>query len=123
MARKIQTTMDVKRTLMKAFGVTERMVNRALSFDSDRELARKIRHTARMKGGWIEASVPEEEIFYDVTENGMRLMRQYFSNGAVLEANMTTGTGIILFKGSKRKDYSKVYLSEIPSMQEYAKAL
>ena len=44
MARKIQTTMDVKRTLMKAFGVTERMVNRALSFDSDSELARKIRH-------------------------------------------------------------------------------
>lgn len=30
MARKIQTTMEVKRTLMKAFGVTERMVNRAL---------------------------------------------------------------------------------------------
>ena len=41
MTRKIQTTMDVKRTLMKAFGVTERMVNRTLSFDSDSELARK----------------------------------------------------------------------------------
>ena len=89
MARKIQTTLEVKRTLMKAFGVTERMVNRALSFDSDSVLARKIRHTARMKGGWIEASVPEEEIFYDVTENGMRLMRQYFGNGWKSHSTLT----------------------------------
>ncbi|MFC2439329.1 MAG: hypothetical protein ACFNVH_00700 [Segatella maculosa] len=123
MARKIQTTMEVKRTLIKAFGVTERMVNRALSFNSDSELARKIRHTARMKGGWIEASVPEEEIFYDITENGERLLRQYFENGAVLEANMTKGMIVVSYKGQPKKEYDDVLLTEIPATQEYARAL
>lgn len=123
MARKIQTTMEVKRTLTKAFGVTERMVNRALSFDSDSELARKIRHTARMKGGWVEASAPEEEIFYDITENGERLLRQYFENGAVLEANMTKGMIVVSYKGQPKKEYDDVLLTVIPAIQKYARAL
>lgn len=123
MARKIQTTMEVKRTLMKAFGVTERMVNKALSFDSDSELARKIRHTTRMKGGWVEASAPEEEIFYDITENGERLLRQYFENGAVLEANMTKGMIVVSYKGQPKKEYDDVLLTVIPAIQKYARAL
>jgi len=125
-ARTIKVTKEVKAKLAKLFNCTERTVLKALCFEDkpESQLCRKIRYVARMDyGGWIEAAVPEEEIFYDTTEEGARLMRQYFNNGAVLEVSMTTGVGVVWFKGVPKNHYDEVYMTEIPAIQNYAKSL
>ena len=97
---------------------------KALSFKSSTVLAKKIQYVARKeKGGWVEASAPEEEIFYDTMSDGERFMRQYFNNGAVMEVSLTTGKGIVVFKGERQKSYPMVMVSEIPGIQDYAKSL
>lgn len=123
-ARTIKVSNENKAKLAKIFNCTERMVYKALCFESETELARKIRYVARRDmGGWVEAAVAEDEIFYDTEESGERLMRQYFNNGAVLEVSMTTGEGVVRFKGSPRYRYVEVLVSDIPTIQNYARNL
>lgn len=122
--RTIKVTPEVRDKLIKSFGVTERMLYKALCFESDSTLARKIQHTARkIYGGWIEAAVPEAEILYDTLEKGEHYLRQYFNNGAVLEINMSTSKGVIKFKGQQVESVEKVMMSQIPAMQERAAAM
>lgn len=123
-ARTIKVSNESKAQLAKLFGCTERMVYKALCFESDTELSRKIRYVARTEmGGWIEAAVPEAEMFYDTTDGGKRYMRQYFNNGAVLEVSLSTGQGEVRFKGSPVKRYSEVYMKDLPKIQAEALAL
>lgn len=122
--RTIRVTKETTKELAKMFNCTERMVYKALSFESQTLLARRIQYVARKeKGGWVEASAPEEEIIYDTMSDGERFMRKYFNNGAVLEVSLTTGKGIVVFKGERQKSYSVVMVSEIPSIMDYAKSL
>ena len=123
-ARTIKVSKENKAKLAKMFNCTDRMVYKALCFEGDTELARKIQHVARKEmGGWVEAAVPEDEIFYDTMEGGERYMRQYFNNGAVLEVSMTTGEGLVKFKGSPRYRYAEVLVTDIPTIQNYARNL
>ena len=123
-ARTIKVTKEAKKKLAKLFNCTERMVYKALCFECQTLLARKIQYVARKEmGGWVEAAVPEEEIFYDTMSDGERFMRQYFNNGAVLEVSLTTGKGVVVFKGERQKSYPEVMMNEIPSIQDYAKSL
>ena len=123
-ARTIKVSKENKAKLAKMFGCTERMVYKALCFEGETPLAHKIQHVARTEmGGWVEAAVPEDEIFYDTMDSGERFMRQYFDNGAVLEVSMKTGTGTVFFKGSPRYRYNEVLVSDIPTIQDYAQNL
>ena len=123
-ARTIKVSKENKARLAKLFGCTERMVYKALCFESQTLLARKIQHVARNEmGGWIEAAVPEDEIFYDIMDSGEHFMRQYFSNGAVLEVSFKTGTGVVKFKGESVCDYPNVPVTDIPGIQEFASSL
>ena len=123
-ARTIKVSKEDKARLAKMFNCTERMVYKALCFECQTLLARKIQYVARKEmGGWVEAAVPEDEIFYDTMDDGERLMRQYFNNGAVLEVSMTTGEGLVRFKGSPRYRYSEVLVKDIPTIQDYARSL
>lgn len=123
-ARTIKVSKENKAKLAKMFDCTDRMVYKALCFEGDTELARKIRHVARKEmGGWVEAAVAEDEIFYDTMESGEHLMRQYFNNGAVLEVNLKTGEGVVRFKGSPRNRYCEVLVRNIPMIQDYARGL
>ena len=123
-ARTIKVTSESKKKLAKMFNCTERMVYKALCFECQTLLARKIQYVARKEmGGWVEAAVPEDEIFYDTMDSGERFMRQYFNNGAVLEISMTTGEGVVRFKGSPRYRYEEVLVSDIPTIQNYARNL
>lgn len=123
-ARTIKVTSESKKKLAKMFNCTERMVYKALCFECQTLLARKIQYVARKEmGGWVEAAVPESEIFYDTMDGGERLMRQYFNNGAVLEVSMTTGEGVVRFQGSPRYRYNEVLVSDIPTIQNYAQNL
>ena len=123
-ARTIRVSRAAKKELAQMFNCTERMVYKALCFESRTLLAKKIQYVARKeKGGWVEASVPEDEILYDTMEDGRRFMRQYFNNGAVLEVSMDTGKGCVIFKGTPQQRYDQVLISEIPGIQEMARAL
>lgn len=123
-ARTIKVTSESKKKLAKMFNCTERMVYKALCFECQTLLARKIQYVARKEmGGWVEAAVPEAEIFYDTMDSGERFMRQYFNNGAVLEVSMKTGTGTVFFKGSPRYRYNEVLVRDIPTIQNYAQNL
>lgn len=123
-SRTIKVSNENKAKLAKLFGCSERMVYKALCFESETMLARKIRHVARTEmGGWVEAAVPEEEMFYDTMESGERVMRQYFGNGAVLEISMETGIGVVTFKGENVKHFDKVYVDDIPGIQSIALGL
>lgn len=123
-ARTIKLGKESKSVLARMFGCTERMVYKALCFECDTALARRIRSVAREDmGGWIEASVAEDEIFYDTEEHGDRFLRQYFGNGAVLEINMTTGEGAVWFRGQLMKRYPDSPLKLVPVMQDYARGL
>ena len=122
--RVIKLSGESKKKLAAMFGCSDRMVYKALCFECDTPLARRIRSVAREDmGGWIEASVAEDEIFYDTVEHGDRFLRQYFGNGAVLEINMTTGECLVWFKGSPRYRYPEVKVSEIPTIQDYARGI
>ena len=123
-ARTIKVTSESKKKLAKMFNCTERMVYKALCFECQTLLARKIQYAARKEmGGWVEATVPEAEIFYDTMEDGERLMRQYFNNGVVLEVSFRTGRGVLKFKGDPVARYEKVGMTEIPEIQELARGL
>ena len=123
-ARTIKVSKENKAKLAKLFNCTERMVYKALCFECQTLLARKIQYVARKEmGGWVEAAVPESEIFYDTMEDGERFMRQYFNNGAVFQVSMSTGIGTVFFKGSPRHRYEEVLISDIPTIQNYAQNL
>lgn len=123
-ARTIKVSKENKAKLAKMFNCTDRMVYKALCFECKTLLARKIQYVARKEmGGWVEAAVPEDEIFYDTMEGGERVMRQYFGNGAVLEVSMTTGEGKVTYKGKPRVRYDQVLLTSIPQIQEMARGM
>ncbi len=122
--RTIKVSKENKSKLAKIFNCTDRMVYKALCFESETKLARKIQHVARTEmNGWVEAAVPEDTIFYDTQENGERFMRQYYNNGAVLEICFKTGQGVLRFRGVPVKLYDQVYVTEIPSIQKTARDL
>ena len=123
-SRTIKVSNENKAKLAKMFNCTERMVYKALCFESQTLLARKIQHVARNEmGGWIEAAVREDEIFYDTMDGGERVMRQYFGNGAVLEISLETGIGVVTFNGENVKHFEKVYVDDIPGIQSIALGL
>ena len=123
-ARTIKVSKENKAKLAKMFNCTDRMVYKALCFECQTLLARQIQYVARKEmGGWVEAAVPEDEIFYDTMEGGERVMRQYFGNGAVLEVSMTTGEGKVTYKGKPRVRYDQVLLTSIPQIQEMARGM
>ena len=123
-SRTIKVSNENKAKLAKMFNCTERMVYKALCFESQTLLARKIQHVARKEmGGWIEAAVREDEIFYDTMDGGERVMRQYFGNGAVLEISLETGIGVVTFNGENVKHFEKVYVDDIPGIQSIALGL
>lgn len=122
MKRYIHITREDREFIAKAFGVTERMVLMATSFDKKRgnsETAVKIRKMALDRGGIMMVRTPELETFHDHDN----YMRQYLPNGALLEFNKNNGEGDVYFKGKLVKHYPMVYMSDIRGIQDMAAAL
>lgn len=119
MEKRISVTKENREFLMKAFGVTERMVFKALAFQSDTELAKRIRHLALRRGGFVLNLGPDFENIHD--HEGY--MRQYFQNGAMLEFNKETGACDAYFDGERVKHWDNVMVSKIKDMQDWASAL
>ncbi|MBQ7439814.1 MAG: hypothetical protein IJV28_07585, partial [Paludibacteraceae bacterium] len=87
--RFIDVTAETRKELMKIFKCSTMNVWRALNFESESDECRRIRVAALKKGGHIMTVALECETVHD--EVGDKCMRQYFDNGAILEANKATG--------------------------------
>lgn len=115
--RTIKLAKDAKVKLAKIFGCTERMVYKALCYEGDTKLARKIRFVALKElGGWIEVCLPEVETMHDSDS----VIRQYFGEQVVLELSKLSGEGRVLKNGVVLLKRNNVMLKDIGELQLYA---
>lgn len=119
MKRRIMATSDDLTFLTKVNHCTKRMVHKALSYDSNSDLAKRIRLCAIKHGCHQVVELLEIETVHDADN----YMRQYMPNGALLEFSKERGTCDVIFKGNTVKHYDEVKLAQIASIQAYAGAL
>lgn len=119
MKKYIHVTKEVRERLLKTFGTSSVMLWKALFFESDSELARKIRKAAFENYGILMNDLPAMETFHDYDG----YMRQYLPNEAMLEFSRNDNSGDIFFKGVKVKHYEQVMFSDIENIQKFASAL
>lgn len=119
MEKRIDVTKENRVFLATTFKVTDRMVWKALTFEGDSDLAKRIRKLALKRGGIVINTLPEIETLHD--SDGY--MRQYFPNGAMLECNKANGHVDILFRGQKVKGYDDVLISQLEGIQNWAGTL
>lgn len=122
MEKYIHLKKEDREFIAKAFGITERTIYNAThfaDFNEGNELAKKIRKLAISKGGIIMNTLPELETLHDADG----YMRQYLPNGVLLEFCYAKNDCVVFHKGAQVKRYEKVYVSEIPSIQDWAATL
>ena len=102
--------------LGKVFKVGAKCVYNALHYESDSELANKIRYVARQRGGVVMVVMPEVETMHDCDG----YMRQRFANGSMLELSKESGEGDLWLKGEHVRHYDSVKVSDIAGIQAYA---
>ncbi len=115
----IHVTKDVRERLKKMFKVSGVMIWKALTFESESDLAKRIRKIALDNYGILMNDLPCMETFHDYDN----VMRQYFPNGALIELDKNNSHGDVFFKGKKVRTYEKVMVSDIEGIQKYAGAL
>lgn len=119
MKKQVTVTKENRKFLEKAFKVSSVMIWKALTFESDTDLARKIRKLAIERGGVTLLSLPEIETFHDYNN----FMRQYLPNGVLLEFNKNDGTGSVFLRGKEVRHYENVMVSGINDIQNWAMTL
>ena len=119
MKKSITVTAEQSRKLEKIFDCTDRMVRKALTFNSDSLLARKIRMAAQKMGCYAQLVVAESECFYDSNGN----MIQSFINGATLKLDKATGKGYITLGDNVVAEYDDVRIADIQAIQLRAASL
>lgn len=105
--------------LCKLFRVTPQMVWKALSFESDTDLAKKIRKAAMERGAQHVVELPIFETIHDA--NGY--MRQRFPNGVELVAHKASGTVEVFVLGELDETYEGVSLSDLQRIQQLCAAI
>ena len=86
--KQIEVTKEVRAEIKKAFKCSDMTLWRALNFSNDTPTSLRIRKFAKQKGGVLLLLTPATETIHDADG----YMRQYFENGAMLEADKGTGT-------------------------------
>ena len=116
MKKYIHVKKEDREFLAKAFGITPRMVFNAVHFESDSELARKVRKLAMDRGGIVMVEAPEAETLFDADG----YMRQYLPGGVLLEFKYADNSCTVFVKGEERRRFDDVHVSDIPYIQEFA---
>lgn len=119
MKKYINVNKETKAKLMRLFGVCERVVRNALTFERNNELARKIRFAALKNGGVTYVINEEMECWHD-SDNHMKMV---FRNGAEIDADKITGEFKLYFKGDVVATWDNPRVSFIPEIQKQAAAL
>lgn len=119
MKKYIHITKENREGLVKIFGVTDRMVWAAITFEKDTDIAKRIRKAAIERGGIMMNELPEMETFHD--HDGY--MRQYLPNGVLLEFSKKDGSCDATFKGQNVQHWDEVRVNEIEGIQSWAMTL
>lgn len=119
MEKYIAVTKETREFLRKLFKTTKVSVWRALYFDNDTPLSRRIRKAAQERGGILMSVSPMMETMHDADG----YMRQYFPNGVMLECNKTTGRVEIIKDGKAVEGYDKVGLDQLFQIQAKAERM
>lgn len=124
MEKFITATKETREAITKAFrGISRQTLWRALRFEDiakGTDTERRIRKMALNRGGIVMVVSPEIETMHDADG----YMRQYFSNGAMLEACKTTGKVTVYDRcGNVKLQADHVLISELREIQEFAKDL
>ncbi len=86
--RRIQMTATEQAHIAKVMSCTTRMVRKALAYDSDTDLAKRIRQMAIVNGGRLMNWLPECETLHCADGK----MRQTFQNGATITVDWAQRT-------------------------------
>lgn len=119
MKKYIHITKGDREFIAKALKITERMVFKGIRFESDTELAKKVRKLAMERGGIVMVVIPEIECLFDADG----YMRQYLPNNTLLEFSFKDGGCDVYHKGEKVRRYEHVEVNEIKNIQSWAMAL
>ena len=121
MKKFIQLSREDRDFIAKAFGITDRMVNKGIYYESDSELAKKIRTLALQRGGVIMNVVPEVETIHDAGG----FMKQRFANGMQLFVSKETGLVTLWEKDSTDpiKGWDNPTITEFEKIQRLAAQL
>lgn len=124
MEKFITATKETREMITKAFrGISRQTLWRALHFEDiekGTETERKIRKMALNRGGVVMVVSPEMETVHDADG----FMRQYFPNGAMLEADKATGLVKVYDRsGNVMLTAEHVRISKLLEIQRYAKSL
>lgn len=124
MEKFITATKETREHITKAFrGISRQTLWRALHFedmDKGTETERWIRKMALNRGGIVMVVSPEMETMHDADG----YMRQYFPNGAMLEACKTSGQVTVFDRAGNvalRADH--VLITKLVEIQRFAKSL
>ena len=118
----ITATKETREFITKTFrGISRQTLWRALRFEDINKVTateRKIRKMALNRGGIVMVTAPQMETMHDADG----FMRQYFPNGAMLEADKATGVVTIYDRnGEVIAEQQNVAINQIPELQNKAK--
>lgn len=119
MKQYIHITKEVRSKIKNTFKVSGVMLWKALSFESQSDLAQRIRKMALENYGIVMNELPAMETFHDHDN----YMRQYLPNGVLLEFNKNDGTGDVFLRGVRVKRYHNVSITDIEAIQQWANTL
>ncbi len=112
-----------REAIMKAFGVSARMVSYAVYFDEQKgrtDLAKRIRKMAMERGGILKVTSPALETLHD--SDGY--IRQYLPGRVMIEiAKDRSQTADVYKDGVRVRHYDGVTLGSIAGIQQWAMTL
>ncbi len=123
MEKFITASKETRELIIKAFrGISRQTLWRALHFEDmakGTDTERRIRKMALNCGGVVMVVTPEMETMHDADG----YMRQYFPNGAMIEADKSTGIVTVMLRGELVEQYEKPLISDLLDIQNRAKSL
>lgn len=118
--KQIEVTKEVRAEIKKAFKCSDMTLWRALNFGNDTPTSLRIRKFAKQKGGVLLLLTPATETIHDADG----YMRQYFENGAMLEADKSTGTVQVFdADGNVRREVKHCTIEQLYVEQTFAGGL
>ena len=118
--KQIEVSKETREKLEKMFKTSRMNVWRALNFECASDMCQRIRVAAKKNGGIVLHITPEVETIHDADG----YMRQWFGNGAMLEADKNSGHVDIYDRhGMKRNQQDGCTIQQLYVLQEQAAAL
>lgn len=118
MKKQILATPENKAFLAKAFRCTPMTVWRALNFERDNELARKIRHIALQRGGRLTGESEQPEIDFETThDTANSRMIQRFGRRVQIVVDRKNNVVTVYVDEEIREMYSNLTVPEFMKLQ------